>query len=63
MGDQLATSGPYSDGLSGVCTGKEKLDAGVYLLVVSTWEVAMGQGLGWEVKVWSDGPLSAALCT
>ena len=62
IGEQLATSGAYSDDLSGVTIGEEKLDAGLYLLVISAWDVGMGTGLAWELRVFSEGALSAALC-
>jgi calpain-7 len=63
LGDQVTTSGPYSDALSGVTTGRVKLDAGIYMLVVSAWEAGMAKGLEWEVRIWSDGAVSAGLCT
>ncbi|ORX36377.1 hypothetical protein BD324DRAFT_651615 [Kockovaella imperatae] len=57
IGDQVATSGPYSDSLSGVRLSRTKLDAGVYLLVPSAWDPGMGIGSEWELRVWADGPL------
>ena len=62
LGEQVATTGPYSDALSGVMMGRIKLDAGVYLFVASAWEAGMGKGLEWELRVWSDGAFSAAPC-
>ena len=54
LGDQVATSGPYSDTLSGVRVGRTKLGAGIYVLVPSAWEAAMGIGQEWELRVWAD---------
>jgi hypothetical protein len=57
LGDQVATAGPYSDTLSGVCIAKTKLDAGIYLFVPSTFDKGL-QG-AWTMNVWSDVSLSA----
>jgi calpain-7 len=53
-GEQLATSGPYSDALSGVVLRNTRLEAGVYLLVLSAWEAGSGLKSGWEVRCWAD---------
>ncbi|KIR26024.1 calpain-like protease palB/RIM13 [Cryptococcus deuterogattii LA55] len=58
LGEQLVTTGPYSDSICGVSTGKIKLDAGVYLLVPSSYERSK---VGWVLKIWSDVPLSAEI--
>lgn len=57
LADQIATSGPYADPISGVKVDKTRVKAGVYVLVPSAWERGMAVGSKWEVKVWSDGPL------
>ena len=57
LGSQISTSGPYSDTISGVVVPKLKLDPGVYVFVISAWEVGLGVGENWQVRVWSDGPL------
>ncbi|WWC60071.1 uncharacterized protein I303_102634 [Kwoniella dejecticola CBS 10117] len=51
LGEQVSTSGPYIDTVSGVSTGKVKLDKGIYLLVPSSFEAVRTR---WTVKVWSD---------
>lgn len=58
LGEQLVTTGPYSDSICGVSTGKMKLDSGVYLLVPSSYEKSKG---GWVLKIWSDVALSAEI--
>ncbi|WVQ83588.1 hypothetical protein IAT38_005729 [Cryptococcus sp. DSM 104549] len=55
LGEQAATTGPYSDALTGVSTGRVKLDAGLYVAVPSTYEKAKGE---WVLKVWADVALS-----
>lgn len=57
LADQIATSGPYADAISGVKVDRTRVKAGVYVLVPSAWERGMAVGSKWEVKVWSDGPL------
>jgi calpain-7 len=57
IGDQVATTGPYSDTLSGVCINKTKLDAGIYLFIPSTYD--KGTECAWTLNVWSDVGLSA----
>ena len=57
LGEQVATSGPYSDAVCGVHVPRTKVAKGVYVLVVSPWERGMGLGEKWEVRVWADGPL------
>ncbi|OXB33391.1 calpain-like protease palB/RIM13 [Cryptococcus neoformans] len=58
LGKQLVTTGPYSDSICGVSTGKMKLDSGVYLLVPSSYERSKG---AWVLKIWSDVALSAEI--
>jgi calpain-7 len=57
LGDQVATTGPYSDTLSGVCITKTKLEAGIYLFIPSTYD--KGTEGAWTLNVWSDVGLSA----
>ena len=57
LGDQVATTGPYSDTLSGVCITKTKLEAGIYLFIPSTYD--KGTECAWTLNVWSDVGLSA----
>jgi calpain-7 len=57
LGEQVATTGPYSDTLSGVCIAKTKLEAGIYLFIPSTYDKGM-EGT-WTLNVWSDVGLSA----
>lgn len=61
LGDQVATSGPYSDAISGVNFNKTKVPSGVYSLVISPWQRGMGIGEKWEVRIWTDAPLEAEL--
>ncbi len=58
LGDQIATSGPYADSLSGV-TIDAKLEAGVFIGVVSAWDLGLGVGVRWEARVYADSQLSA----
>ncbi|WVW79913.1 hypothetical protein I302_101883 [Kwoniella bestiolae CBS 10118] len=51
LGEQICTTGPYADTLSGVSTGKVKLDQGVYVFVPSSYEPIRTK---WVLKVWSD---------
>lgn len=56
----MLTTGPYSDALCGVVTPRRRLEAGTYLLVVSTYGPWSGggnaeAGVGWEVKGYSHG--------
>jgi calpain-7 len=57
LGEQVATTGPYSDTLSGVCIIKTKLEAGIYLFIPSTYD--KGTEGAWTLNVWSDVGLSA----
>ena len=57
LGDQAATTGPYSDTLSGVCIAKTKLESGIYLFIPSTYD--KGAEGAWILNVWSDVGLSA----
>jgi len=57
LGEQVATTGPYSDTLSGVCITKTKLEAGIYLFIPSTYD--KGTECAWTLNVWSDVGLSA----
>ena len=60
-GEQIATSGPYSDTMYGVLVPKTQVETGVYVLVISPWERGMGLGQKWEVRIWADGPLEVEL--
>lgn len=60
-GEQTATSGPYSDTMYGVLVPKTRIEAGVYVLVISPWERGMGLGQKWEARIWTDGPLEVEL--
>lgn len=51
LGEQVATSGPYVERVSGVSTGRCRLGAGIYVLVPSTYNAVLGE---WSVDVWSD---------
>ncbi|KZP13760.1 cysteine proteinase [Athelia psychrophila] len=44
IGKHLATSGPYSDAISGVITPEVSLSAGKYLLIPSTYQPALQMG-------------------
>jgi calpain-7 len=57
LGEQIATSGPYSDAVSGVSVPRTNVSLGVYILVLSAWEKGMGIGHKWESRVWTDAPL------
>lgn len=57
LGDQVATTGPYTDTLSGVCIAKTKLESGIYLFIPSTYD--KGAEGAWILNVWSDVSLSA----
>jgi hypothetical protein len=57
-GDQLATSGPYSDATSGVRIPKTRLEQGVYVLVPSGYEKGIGVGGKWRVEAWCDAAFS-----
>ena len=56
-GDQLATSGPYSDNTSGVRIERTRIGKeGVYVLIPSAYERGSGVGGRWRIDVWADGP-------
>ncbi|WWC68846.1 uncharacterized protein I206_102782 [Kwoniella pini CBS 10737] len=55
LGEQVSTTGPYNDTISGVSTGKIKLNKGIYILVPSSFE---GVRTKWIVKIWSDIPIT-----
>jgi hypothetical protein len=55
----VATSGPYGGVITGVRIGRTKVDAGVYLAVISAF--SKGTLVDWSVDVWSDVRLSAEL--
>lgn len=59
LGEQVATTGPYSDALSGVAIPRTKLESGIYLLVPSGYE--KGREGAWVLHVWSDVAVSAEL--
>lgn len=59
LGEQVATSGPYVEQISGVSTGRVKLDAGVYILVPSTYE--RGEQADWVLDMWADSSFSAEM--
>lgn len=64
IGEQKATSGPYSDTVSGVRIARTKpgaIQSGVYVLVPSAYERGEGKGKRWRVDVWADGPFSLEL--
>lgn len=59
MGEQVITSGPYNDSISGVRISRTRpglIGQGVYTLVPSTYAQGEGKGRGWRVDVWADGP-------
>ncbi|KAK8861370.1 hypothetical protein IAR55_002189 [Kwoniella newhampshirensis] len=58
LGEQIATTGPYADTLTGVCTRRVKLDSGIYVFVPSTYEASKSD---WIMKIWSDVAISAEL--
>ncbi|WVR04018.1 hypothetical protein IAU60_001017 [Kwoniella sp. DSM 27419] len=60
LGEQVATTGPYSDALSGVATGRVKLDQGIYILIPSSFEPSKAD---WTLKVWSDVAISVEMVT
>ncbi|WRT65480.1 uncharacterized protein IL334_002423 [Kwoniella shivajii] len=55
LGEQVSTTGPYSDALSGVSTGRVKLDSGIYILVPSSYGPIK---TSWIMKIWSDVAIS-----
>lgn len=59
LGDQIATTGPYSDAITGVAIPRNqgvKLDKGIYQLVPSIYEPGVeGQ---WVMNAWSDVAIS-----
>nr|ODN98585.1 calpain-like protease palB/RIM13 [Cryptococcus depauperatus CBS 7855] len=58
LGQQVATTGPYSDSTCGVSTGKIRLDAGIYIAVLSTYEPSKNE---WVLKLWSDVAFAAEM--
>ncbi|ORY29529.1 hypothetical protein BCR39DRAFT_531983 [Naematelia encephala] len=58
LGEQITTSGPYSETITGILIPRLKLDSGIYLGVISSWDLGMGIGVGWKISVWSDSPLN-----
>ncbi|WVQ94450.1 hypothetical protein IAU59_001529 [Kwoniella sp. CBS 9459] len=58
LGPQVSTTGPYVDTLSGVSTGRVKLDAGVYVFVPSSYEPVK---VAWVLKVWSDTAITTEI--
>lgn len=55
-GQMVATSGPYVERTSGVAIARTKVQAGVYLLVPSTYETGVeGE---WSLELWADAALS-----
>ena len=59
LGDQVATTGPYADNVSGVLIEKTKLEAGVYLAIPSGYQA--GLLADWRLDVWADDPFSAEM--
>lgn len=57
IGEQVATSGPYTEATSGVALPRTKLSPGVYLLIPSTYEG--GMEAAWVLDVWGDKAFSA----
>ncbi|BEI82526.1 hypothetical protein CcaverHIS002_0303940 [Cutaneotrichosporon cavernicola] len=51
LGEQVATSGPYVERVSGVSTGRVRLTPGIYVLVPSTYNAVLDD---WAVDVWAD---------
>jgi hypothetical protein len=58
LSEQITTSGPYSDAVSGVRIPRKRLEKGVYVLVPSGFERGGGRGRNWKVDVWCDSPIS-----
>ncbi|GMK56635.1 hypothetical protein CspeluHIS016_0304750 [Cutaneotrichosporon spelunceum] len=56
LGEQVATSGPYVERVSGVSTGRVRLTPGIYVLVPSTYNAVLDD---WVVNVWADRQFSA----
>lgn len=55
LGSQVATSGPYSDAVSGVRIPRTTVaEPGVYVLVVSAYEAGAAKGARWRLDVWAD---------
>ena len=52
LGSQVATSGAYTDGLSGAAIGPLRLEQGEYLLVASTF--APGVEAGFVLQVYAE---------
>lgn len=59
LGEQVATSGPYVERVSGVGLPRTKVPAGVYLAVPSTYQG--GVVGGWTMDVWANVAFSAEL--
>lgn len=59
IGEQLATSGPYVEAVSGVAVSKTRLSPGVYLLIPSTYQ--RGVRNEWILDIWADKAFSAEL--
>lgn len=55
LGEQVATSGPYSEQTSGVKVPRTKLEPGIYIIVPSTYQ--RGMRADWRLNVWSDRPV------
>ena len=47
--DQVATSGPYADTISGVVTPDTHLDAGLYIIVPSTYAARVEESFALNV--------------
>lgn len=58
LSEQITTSGPYSDAVSGVRIPRKRLEKGVYVLVPSGYERGGARGRSWKVDVWCDSPFS-----
>lgn len=56
LGEQVATSGPYVERMSGVSIGRTKLGPGVYVFVPSTY--GTGELADWVLDVWADAAFS-----
>ncbi|EIW69089.1 hypothetical protein TREMEDRAFT_39376 [Tremella mesenterica DSM 1558] len=58
LGEEIVTTGPYSDAPSGVKINRVKLDAGVYIAVPSTYTSWEGC---WKCLLWADVGFTAEL--
>jgi hypothetical protein len=59
IGEQVVTSGPYVDAVSGAALPRTRLDPGIYLAVPSTYET--GTRAEWVLDLWDDKAFTASL--